>query len=49
MEELEEVQFYVPNSGKLWKSLYHNDLEVTNEDLDKMETRIADYYHLAGV
>ena len=49
MEELEEVQFYVPNSGKLWKFLDHNTLEVTNEDLDKMETGIVDYYHLVGL
>ena len=48
MEELEEVQFYVPNSGKLCKFLDHNALEVTNEDLDKMETGIADYYHLVA-
>ena len=40
MEELEEVQFSVPNSGKLCKFLDHSALKVTNEDLDKMETGI---------
>ena len=49
MEEFGEVQFYIPNSGKLWTFLNHNVLEATNEDLDKMETAIADYYNMAGL
>ena len=49
MEEFEDAQFYVPNSGKIWKFVDHNAMKITDEDLDKMKTGIADYYQLVGL
>ena len=40
MEEFEEVQFYIPNSGKLWKFLDHNAWEKL---ILNIKTRVRKY------